>query len=136
MKKIFYLFVFIITLNCSDNVPLNNCFREIEMNTIIDLTLPEFQGLLVPNGNSQNRIKGRNVFIFRTGTTGYKAFDMQCPENICNALMTFDGVHIQCLCDDKKYNYLADGAPIDNKGCNALMYFVAPINSSQLRLSR
>ncbi len=136
MKKIFYFFILIITISCSDNVPVNNCFTSIEMNTIIDLTLPEFQGLLVPNGSSQNKIKGRNIFIFRTGTNGYKAFDQQCPENNCADLMSFDGVHIKCPCDNKKYNYLTNGAPIDNQGCSALMYFVTPINSSQLRLSR
>ncbi|WBX71793.1 Rieske (2Fe-2S) protein [Tenacibaculum retecalamus] len=136
MKKIFYLFSFLITLSCSDNTPVNDCFRGIEINAIIDLTLPEFQGLLVPDGESQNIIQGRNIYIFRTGSNGYKAFDRQCPETTCNSLMTFDGVHIICPCDDKKYNYLANGAQIENEGCAALMYFVTQINSSQLRISR
>lgn len=136
MKKIFYLFILTICLGCSDNTPVNNCFNGVTMNTIIDLTLPEFQGLLVPSGSSQNTIQGRNIYIFRTGNNGYRAFDRQCPEASCNSLMTFDGIHIKCPCDDKKYNYLANGAPIDNVGCNALMYFVTSISSSQLRISR
>ncbi|MBE7691615.1 Rieske 2Fe-2S domain-containing protein [Tenacibaculum finnmarkense] len=140
MKNIFYILVLIIgintTISCTDNVPVNNCFRSVEINAIIDLTLPEFQGLLVPGGQSENTIQGRNLVIFRTGTNGYKAFDQQCPENTCNALMYFDGIHINCPCDAKKYNYLANGASIDNQGCNALLYFVTPINSSQLRVSR
>ncbi|CAM1352109.1 Rieske (2Fe-2S) protein [Tenacibaculum insulae] len=136
MRKILYLFSFIILLSCSDNTPVNDCFRGIDMNTIIDLSLPEYQGLLIPSGTSENSIQGRNIFIFRTGNSGYKAFDQQCPEATCNSLMTFDGVHIKCPCDDKKYNYLANGAPIDNEGCAALMYFVSKISSSQLRISR
>jgi nitrite reductase/ring-hydroxylating ferredoxin subunit len=136
MRKILFLFSFVIALSCSDNTPINDCFRALEMNTVLDLTLPEFQGLLVPSGSSQNIIQGRNVYIFRTGNNGYKAFDRQCPESTCNALMTFDGIHIKCSCDDKKYNYLANGAPIDNLGCSALMYLVTQISSSQLRLSR
>ncbi len=136
MKKILYLFIISIALSCSDNTPINNCFRGIELNAIIDLTLPEFQGLLVPSGSSQNTIQGRNIFIFRTGINGYKAFDQQCPETNCNSLMTFNGVQITCPCDDKQYNYLADGTPIDNKGCSALMYLVTKVNTSQLRISR
>lgn len=136
MKKIFCFFSLIILLSCSDNVPVNNCFRGININAIIDLTLPEFQGLLVPNGTSENIIEGRNVFIFRTGNNGYRAFDQKCPENTCNSLMTFDGIQIKCPCDDKKYNYLANGAPIDNQGCDALMYFVTKLNNSQLRITR
>ncbi|MGQ3677035.1 Rieske (2Fe-2S) protein [Tenacibaculum discolor] len=136
MKKIFYLFLVIICSSCSDNTPINNCFSGIKMNAIIDLSLPEFSGLLVPGGESQNVIQGRNVFIFRTGTSGYRAFDQQCPELNCNSLMTFNGVEITCPCDDKKYNYLSGGAPLDGEGCNALMYFVTPISNNQLRISR
>ncbi|MGB1042165.1 MAG: hypothetical protein ACPGU6_02130 [Tenacibaculum sp.] len=136
MKKILSLFILTICLSCSDNTPVNNCFNNIEMNAIIDLSLPEFQGLLVPNGESKNTIQGRNVYIFRVGNTGFRAFDRQCPETICNSLMDYDGIHIKCLCDDKKYNHLANGAPIDGEGCNALMYFVTQLNSSQLRISR
>lgn len=136
MKKTLYLFSLIITLACSDNTNINDCFRNVAINTIIDLALPEFQGLLVPSGSSQNTIQGRNVYIFRTGNNGYKAFDRKCPESTCSSLMTFDGIHIKCPCDEKKYNYLANGAPIDNKGCSALMYFVTKISGSQLRISR
>lgn len=136
MKKIFYLFLFLICFGCGDNTPVNNCFPGVQMNSIIDLSLPEFSGLLTAGGDSQNTIQGRNVFIFRTGTSSYRAFDRQCPERNCNSLMTFNGVEIICPCDDIKYNYLADGAPKSGEGCNALMYFVTQINSSQLRISR
>ncbi|TDQ30204.1 Rieske (2Fe-2S) protein [Tenacibaculum caenipelagi] len=136
MKKLFFLFLIATCFSCSDSVPVNNCFSGVTMNAIIDLSLPEYSGLLVPGGESQNTIQGRNVFIFRTGTSGFKAFDQQCPNRNCNSLMTFNGVEITCPCDDKKYNYLADGAPLDGEGCNALMYFVTPINNSQLRISR
>ncbi|MBE7628518.1 Rieske 2Fe-2S domain-containing protein [Tenacibaculum piscium] len=139
MKTIFYLLILIIGINttvrCTDNVPVNDCFRGIEINAIIDLTLPEFQGLLVPNGSSQNTIQGRDIYIFRTGNS-YKAFDRQCPDRNCNSLMTFNGVEIICPCDEKKYNYISGGSPIDTQGCNALMYFVTKINGSQLRISR
>jgi nitrite reductase/ring-hydroxylating ferredoxin subunit len=136
MKKIFYLFSLVITLSCSDNTTINDCFRGVNVNAIVDLTLPEFQGLLVPSGESQNTIQGRNIYIFRTGNSGYIAFDRQCPEATCNSLMTFDGIHIICSCDNKKYNYLSGGNPIDGEGCNALLYFVTKISSSQLRISR
>lgn len=136
MKKVFLFVIILISFSCSDNIPVNNCFNGVNMNTIIDLTLPEFQGLLVPDGNSQNVIQGRNVYIFRLGATGYRAFDQQCPERNCNSLMTLEGVEIVCPCDGKKYNYLTDGIPLDGEGCNALMYLVTKINSSQLRISR
>lgn len=136
MKKITYLFLMLICISCNDNIPVNNCFSSITMNAIIDLSLPEFEGLLVPGGQSQNVIQGRNVFIFRTGNSGYRAFDQQCPERNCASLMTFNGVEIVCPCDTTKYNYLAGGAPINGEGCNALMYFITPIGSNQLRISR
>jgi nitrite reductase/ring-hydroxylating ferredoxin subunit len=141
MRKILCLLSLVTALSCSDNTTVNDCFRGIEMNAIIDLTLPEFQGLLVPNGSSKNTIQGRNVYLFRTGNNSYKAFDRQCPEASCSALLIFDGIYITTPCDNepcnnKKYNYLANGAPIDNQGCAALMYFVTKISSSQLRISR
>ncbi len=135
MKKLFYLFTLILIISCSDNVPVNNCFNGINMNTIIDLTLPEFQGLLIPNGESKNTIQGRNVYIFKTGSS-FKAFDRQCPERKCNSLMTFNGVEIICPCDNKKYSFLSDGAPVNGEGCHALMYLVTQISSSRLRISR
>ncbi|WP_422090291.1 hypothetical protein [Tenacibaculum ovolyticum] len=141
MRKLLCLLSLVTALSCSDNTTVNDCFRGIEMNAIIDLTLPEFQGLLVPNGSSKNTIQGRNVYLFRTGNNSYKAFDRQCPEANCSDLMIFDGIYITTPCDsepcnNKKYNYLANGAPIDNQGCAALMYFVTKISGSQLRISR
>lgn len=135
MRKQLYLLILLFVISCSDNAPINNCFNGINMNAIIDLTLPEFQGLLVPSGQSQNTIQGRNVFLFRVGNN-YKAFDQQCPEKTCNSLMTFNGLEIICPCDNKKYSFLSDGAPLSGEGCHALMYLVSPINSSQLRISR
>ena len=146
MKKIIYLFSFLITLSCSDNSFINDCFPGVIMNTSIDSSLPEFNtrnenllipenNLLVQGGKSENIIAGRNILILRVGSSGYRAFDLQCPEGSCNSPMSFDGVIIKCPCDGKEYNYLQGGAPKDGKGCAALQYIVTNIGGSILRIS-
>ena len=134
MKKFFYLFFVIICFSCSENTRTSNCFLGLQVNTIIDLTLPEYQSLLTAGGTVETVLQGRNVYIFRIGNN-FRAFDQQCPERNCNSLMTFNGVEIICPCDDKKYSYISDGAPLNGEGCHAFMYFVTQISNSQLRIS-
>lgn len=142
MKKIVFIITCLILLSCSDNVVQNNCFLGVTLNEPINLNNPEFNNLLVPGGSAVTSILNRQILIIRQGNTGYKAFDLACPDGGCNSSMTFDGLVLTCPCDNKRYSSL-NGAPIDENGalindgsCFALEYNVVETSSTTLQITR
>ena len=135
MKNLFILFVFAFFLNCSDDSIENDCFSDISLSGIINLSNPEFIDLQVPGGYTTTTVQTRNILIINRATSGYKAFDLECPEGDCSSNMTFDGLKIICPCSDKEYNSL-DGSPINGEGCFALEYDVLESSNATLQISR
>ena len=130
MKKILLIFSLVFLTNCAKEEITNECFNNINITGTIQLSNPEFIDLLVPSGYTTTRIAGRDILIINTTSSGYKAFDLQCPEGDCSSSMTFDGTFIKCSCDDKQYNYLQGGRPTDGEGCFALEYNVLEGNGT------
>ncbi|OCK44130.1 hypothetical protein BA195_05435 [Tenacibaculum soleae] len=145
MKKLIAIFCFITTLSCSDNTNINNCFRGVNITTIIDSSLSEHNispyNLLVPGGYSISFIEGRKILISNLGNNNYRAFDLQCPSKDCTSPMDFNGLKLICSCGGEQYSSLS-GCLINDKGecvgsssCSALMYFVTYLGNSKLRIS-
>jgi len=135
MKKIFLFFSFILLINCSDSVFVNDCFPNISVSGTINLNLPQFINILTPGGESIASIDGRNIIIINRANT-YLAYDLACPEGNCSSTMVFDGLTLNCPCTEKEYNILlAGGAPVDGEGCSALQYTVTQTGSSTLQIS-
>lgn len=138
MKKLIFLALCITFLNCDSNTFVNNCFRNVQVNELIDFTQPVYQGLLVDGGSvTANNIDGRNIHIIRNTSSNYTAFDLQCPERDCSSLMEIRGVLITCPCDEKSYNYLQGGRLIDGdeNDCAMLVYNVTPLGSNAIQIT-
>lgn len=123
MKKIYQIIICLFLVSCGNDTPENNCFQNIRLSEIINLSNPEFINLEVPGGYATTNLAGRNIIIIRRSNTQFKAYDLQCPENDCSNAMTFDGLKLKCPCSQKEYNSL-NGSPIDGNGCFALEYTV------------
>ena len=139
MKNFLFLFSFLLLTNCSDTRFVNDCFLGFEFNATLNINLPEFSlngnNLNVPGGKAITRLQTRTILVINTATSGYKVFDLQCPEMDCDSNMTFeDELHIVCPCSGKKYNSL-NGSPIDGEGCFVLEYNVLQTSSSTLQIS-
>ena len=136
MKNLALLFSFILLINCSDDPIENECFSNISISGTINLTNPEFIDLQVPGGHAITTLQTRNVLIINSSTSGFKAFDLECPEGDCNTPMTFEGFGSPIVCcNGKEYNHL-NGSPINGDGCFALEYNVNQTSSSTLQISR
>ncbi len=134
MKKNIFIFCFILLISCGKETIVNDCFRGITINRTISLNLPAYSELQIPNNSKITNIQGRDVLIVNRGSSGYKAFDLKCPERDCEVSMSFDGLKMICSCSKKEYNSL-NGSPINGKGCFALEYNVQR-NGSTLHISR
>ena len=134
MKKIFVLSLIFLFTNCLDRSIVNDCFNTINVSGIVNLSNPEFIDLQVPGGYATTSIDGRAILIINSSTSGYKAFDLACPEGDCNSYMTFDGLKLICPCSEKEYNSL-NGSPIDGEGCFAFEYNVLQGSNATIQIS-
>jgi len=135
MKKVFLLLSILLLTNCNDIGFDNDCFRNVRISGTINLSLPAFINLQVPGGYTTTRIQTRNILIINTLTSGYKAFDLECPEKDCSSDMEYDGLFLTCPCSDKEYNSL-NGSPQDGEGCFALEYNVLQSSNNTLQISK
>lgn len=100
----------------------------------INTDLPQYIDLQVPSGYVRTVLSGRNVLIIRRNST-FQAFDLQCPEQDCSTPMTFDGLKLQCPCDNSEYNSLNGSALTEGFSCFAKEYLVEPLQGPILRIS-
>ncbi|MBS9774114.1 MAG: hypothetical protein KGV59_03025 [Tenacibaculum sp.] len=136
MKKNIFIFCFILLISCDKETIVNDCFRNVTLNQVIYLNNPEFNNLAHPGLYMPTNIQGRRVLIINRGTSGYKAFDLECPEKDCNTFLEFKNLDIKCFCSGKKYEILSGGAPKDREGCSMLEYVVRKTSPSTLHISR
>ncbi len=134
MKKIIVVLSVFLLISCSDETVVNECFNDLNVSGIVNLTNPEFIELQVPGGFATTSIDGRNILLINTATSGFKAFDLACPEGSCGSIMTFDGLKLACPCTNKEYSSL-NGSPINGEGCFALEYNVLEGNNGTLQIS-
>ncbi len=114
MKNILIVLLLSITVlfscrknNNQDNAPY------VPVDTYVNITLPQNQGLLVPGGWAYaiGGIKG--LIVYRRGPDEFVAFDRNCTyneENSCGtAEVDSSNVLINCDCDGSVYN-IYDGS--------------------------
>ena len=140
MRKLLFLCLLIPFLSCEKNETID-LLPEVPVDISINLDLPQYIELQTPSGwvyttGLNDGIKG--IFIQNTGigSPPYKAFERACPNNDCDAAMTFDGsLKFKCSCDDSEYSVL-DGSP-QTTGYSqfAREYRVTLINQSTLNIT-
>ncbi len=137
MRKLFLLFLLISFFSCEKN-ETNDILPNIPVDFTVDLNLPQYINLQIPNGWSYaiGGIKGILILNTGIGSPPFKAFDRACPNNDCNSPMNFDGsLKFKCPCDDSEYSII-DGSPQTPGNSHfAREYRVNVLNSSTLNIT-
>lgn len=133
-KTVILLFLFSI-FSCEDNTRINDCFQNFLNPVSLDMNNPQLNGVLTPTGYAEINGGLAGIILYNGATLGYKAFDRKCPNFDCNSPMTFDGLRLQCVCDDSEYSILT-GEPLSpqTNSCFAREYTVSQ-NGTSLRIS-
>ncbi|PCI06212.1 MAG: hypothetical protein COB81_01395 [Flavobacteriaceae bacterium] len=113
-RILFYLFFIALLVACEKNTT-NDVLPEVDVDTTVDLNLPSYLDLNIPNGwavHLSNKVGVNGILILNTGTTpSYKAFDLACPNFDCDSRLEFEGgLKLTCACDGEQYSILS-GAP-------------------------
>ncbi len=140
MRNLIYILLFLGFLSCENPAP-NDILPDTQVNVTIDLNLPSYSGLMIPNTwaytptSSGYGIKG--ILIYNKGGN-YIAYERACPHldvSACTA-MTFDGLLLKCTCDNSVFNIFSGGvsqtAGVDY---SAREYHVQVISASILRIT-
>ncbi|WP_109302289.1 hypothetical protein [Aquimarina sp. AU474] len=112
MKKIVFLFNFILIVSCSsDDGPDNNQFLpNVSINYQINLNLPQFNDLDFPGNHFIDRTQNgsiRGIIIYNIDNVQYSAFELSDPNHTPNTCSTqsVEGITSTCDCDDgNSYN--------------------------------
>ena len=138
MKKAAFLILTIIFLGCTSNTNNNDCLPFINVNTTVNLDLPQFIDLQVPGGWAYVNGGHQGLIIYNINGVQFKAFDRLCPgQNIssCSQMIVDSNLRILCQCDDSEFNIL-NGAPLtEGVTCFAKEYLVENLNGSILRIT-
>lgn len=139
MKNFFFVFILVSFFSC-DDPKYNDLLPSTSVDVVIDLNLPQYIGLQV-SGSWVNTpttpgygIKG--ILIYNKNKT-YIAFERACPHLTVTdcSRMDFDGLYLNCPCDDSKFNIFNGGTSTTGVVYNAREYHVQVINSTTLRIT-
>ncbi|PHS53568.1 MAG: hypothetical protein COB01_04495 [Lutibacter sp.] len=137
MRNLLLLFLFLIFFSCEKN-ETNDILPNVPVNITLNLNLPQYQDLLIPNGWTvvNGGVKGILIQNIGVGNPPFKAFDRACPTNDCSSAMTFDGsLKMKCPCDSSEYSII-DGSPQTSGYSNfAREYRVNLINPKTLNIT-
>ena len=136
IKKVF-LFIWVFSfLSCGENNLPANCLRQFPVSFNADLNNPQFINTQTPGGFAHLNGGSKGILLFNINGSEFVAYDKLCPQNDCNAPMTFEnGLVLKCACDNSKYSVHLGGAPqTEGFECPAREYKVS-INGSAIRIS-
>ncbi|TNJ44199.1 hypothetical protein KFZ70_03720 [Tamlana fucoidanivorans] len=139
MKYLFPL-IFLITLfSCSKNSDDNrNCnfLLDVDVNTSINLTLPEYSQLQFPNNPVYISNAGNGGVIVNNTGSSYIAFDAADPNHIFEncSVLKINGINAICGCEDKNEYNLLNGLAVNNGNlrCPLKQYRVEPSGNNLL----
>jgi nitrite reductase/ring-hydroxylating ferredoxin subunit len=134
-KKIFFLIILTIMLSCEDNTRINDCFNGVIVSEVLNTRLPSYQTLTINGSNKTYSINGRQIHIIRNSASNFVAFDLECPDRTCKTSLDISNLPtINCVCNNKKYNYIEGGRLIGEEGCGMLMYYVKLVGSDAIQI--
>jgi len=137
IQKIVCIFLVTALFSCDRRELVNECFPEVTVFSILNTRLPVYQDLNFDGGTTNiYNIQGRNIAIIRNSSSNIIAFDLECPERICDQpLDVTNPPRIICVCNNKEYNYLQGGRLVGEEGCGLLMYTATLINNGSIQIS-
>ena len=139
MKNTFLLLLILSLFSC-DDPKYNDLLPSTQVDVVIDLNLPLYVNLQV-SGSWENTpstpgygIKG--ILIYNKNNT-YIAYERACPHLVVSdcSQMVFDGLYLNCPCDDSNFNIFNGGVSTSGVAYNAREYHVQIINPTSLRIT-
>lgn len=127
MKKIIFSFlVLALCLSCSkdDNRKDNPYLFDLNFSVVVDLSLPQYNGLNFPSNPVYIGNYGHGGIIIMNTGSNYVAFDAADPNHVpknCSTL-EIDGLEGTCQCEDhNKYN-LITGQFVEGENLEYTLY--------------
>lgn len=103
-KKILFFAFLVLFFSCSENNLPSNCLRSFPVNVTTDLNNPQLINVQVPGGAVELPGGAKGILLLNVNGTDFVAYDKICPNNDCNAPMTFErGIVLKCICDKSEY---------------------------------
>lgn len=137
IKNSFILICIFLLIGCTENNLPENCLRaDLAINLTTDLNNPQLINVQTPGGSADLVGGAKGVLLFNINGSDFVAFDKICPQNDCDAPMTFEnGLVLKCVCDKSEYSVHFGGAPqTDGFECPAREYRVLR-NGSSIRIT-
>lgn len=136
MKKFILLFSSIVLLGCSGDDNPNNCnfLINVNVNTSINLNLPQFSQLNFVSNSVRIEGQGNNgIIITRVTTDALRAWDGADPNHApssCSRL-DIDGANAVCGCEDANTYSLFTGQALNEpQPCGLKEYRVTPAGNN------
>lgn len=138
MKKVFVLLMFISLFGCNSENENNDVLPFVNVNTSIDLSLPEYINLQVPGGWAYTQGGINGIIVYNLNGTQFKAYERACPHiqpSQCTQMIVLNNVKMVCQCDNSEFNIL-NGAPLTEGITNfAREYLVTNLDGNVLRIT-
>ena len=135
LKKSILLILLISFISCGNDNNLSNCIETLPLNLNTDLNNPQLINAQTPGGFAELPGGNKGVLLFNKNGSEFVAFDRLCPQNDCNAAMTFENRLLKCSCHNSTYSVDFGGAPqTDGFQCPAIAYRVTK-NGTAIRIS-
>lgn len=131
IKKALLFICLFILLGCESNNLPANCLLQFPVNIATDLNNPQLINVQTPGGFANLVGGAKGILLFNINGSEFVAFDKLCPQNDCDAPMTFEkGLVLKCSCDNSEYSVHFGGASqTDSFECPARAYKVTKIGS-------
>ena len=136
IKKVVFFACTLAFFSCEGNILPANCLREFPVNINTDLNNPQLNNAQTPGGFADLSGGSKGILLLNINGSQFVAFDKLCPQNDCDAPMTFEnGLVLKCSCDTSEYSVNFGGAPqTEGFECPAIEYKVSK-NGSAIRIS-
>ena len=136
IKKVVFFACTLAFFSCEGNILPANCLREFPVNINTDLNNPQLNNAQTPGGFADLNGGSKGILLLNINGSQFVAFDKLCPQNDCDAPMTFEnGLVLKCSCDTSEYSVNFGGAPqTEGFECPAIEYKVSK-NGSAIRIS-
>ena len=136
MRKIFPIVITLLLISCSgDDVnPRCNFLLDVNVNTTINLNLPQFNTLNFPGGVAYiPQIANGGIYLYRLNNETIRAWDGADPNltpQPCS-LMTLTGTNVSSSCGEGNEYSLITGGPLGQNPppCGLRAYNVFPLGN-------
>jgi hypothetical protein len=134
-SSLYILSISLLIASCNSK---KDYIKEVDVNILVDLSLPEYSDLQTP-GNSifiNGGVEG--IIIYRCNGDCYKVYDRNCsyePSLSCSAIDSVSSGFAYCGCCSSAFDLESDGAPVNTPALLPLKKYQWNLYGSQMHIS-